>query len=124
VNEDAVYILQTEERRAFEKLRTDEERNEFIGQFWKRRDPSPSTDLNEAREEHYRRIAYSNERFYDAGSSKPGFLTEKGRTYILFGPADEIESHPMKNYEQWYYKRIPGVGSNVIFEFGTRRAKP
>jgi GWxTD domain-containing protein len=69
--------------------------------------------------EHYRRIGYANERFRD--KDKPGWATERGRTYIVYGPPDELEVHADKGYEQWYYKKIPGVGNNVIFEFGSRR---
>jgi GWxTD domain-containing protein len=120
VNEDVVYIIQPEEKRAYLSLRDDAERQQFIAQFWERRDPTPGTPANEAKEEHYRRIQWANERCQEPGSSKPGWTTEKGRTYIRFGPPDEIERHPAKGYEQWLYREIPGVGTKVIFEFGNR----
>jgi GWxTD domain-containing protein len=123
VNQDAAYLIQPEERRAFESLRTDEERLQFIEQFWTRRDPSPGTEVNELKEEHYRRIAYANERFKDKGSDNSGWMTERGRIYIVYGLPDEIESHPSENYEQWRYKHIQSVGNNVIFEFGSRLRK-
>lgn len=63
----------------------------FIEQFWKRRDPTPDTERNEYREEHYRRIAYTNEHFK---TYIPGWKTDRGRVYIMYGPPDEIESHP------------------------------
>ncbi|MFN0104395.1 MAG: GWxTD domain-containing protein [Bryobacteraceae bacterium] len=119
-DQDVTYIIQPEERRAYESLRDNPERERFIEQFWKRRDPTPGTEMNEAKEEHYRRIAYSNERFGEKGSGKSGWQTEKGRTYIVFGPPDEIESHPSVNFEQWFYKTISGVGNNVTFNFGLR----
>jgi len=121
VAEDVFYLIQPEERRAFEQLRTDEERERFIGQFWERRDPTPGTPANEMKEEHYRRIAYSIARFSER--DKAGWRTERGRTYILFGPPDEIESHPMENYEKWFYKYMQGVGPKVTLEFGGRVAK-
>lgn len=123
LNEDVTYIVQAEERRAFESLRTDPEREEFIVQFWARRDPTPGTSENEAKEEHYRRIQWANQRCKEPGSDKSGWATEKGRTYIVFGPPDEIEVHPDQNNEQWIYKRINGVGSNVTIEFGARRVR-
>jgi GWxTD domain-containing protein len=118
VNEDVAHIIQPEEKRAYLALRDDAERQQFIAQFWLRRDPTPGTAANEAKEEHYRRIQYANLRFKEG--EKAGWATEKGRTYIRFGPPDELESHPEKGYEQWLYREIPGVGTKVIFEFGKR----
>src|ERR1051325_10566596 len=91
LNEDVTYIITDEERKAFRNLNTDEEKEQFIEQFWLRRDPSPDTQENEFKEEHYRRIAYANERF---ASGIPGWKSDRGRIYITFGPPDEIESHP------------------------------
>ena len=91
LNEDVAYIITDEERSAFKRLQTDEEREQFIEQFWLRRDPTPDTFENEFREEHYRRIAYANEHY---ASGIPGWETDRGRIYITFGPPDEIESHP------------------------------
>src|SRR5688500_266461 len=72
LKEDVVYIITADERAVFEKLTTEEERDQFIEQFWTRRDPTPETSANEFREEHYRRIAYANE-YYPAGY--PGWRT-------------------------------------------------
>ena len=91
LNEDVAYIITDEERAAFKRLHTDEEREQFIEQFWLRRDPTPDTAENEFKEEHYRRIAYANERY---ASGIPGWKSDRGRIYITFGPPDEIESHP------------------------------
>jgi hypothetical protein len=63
LNEDVAYIITDEERKAFKRLSTDDERESFIEDFWLRRDPTPDTEENEYKEEHYRRIAYANERF-------------------------------------------------------------
>jgi len=63
LEQDVVYIITEEEKAAFKRLTTDEERYQFIEQFWLRRDPSADTVENEFRDEHYRRIAYANERF-------------------------------------------------------------
>jgi GWxTD domain-containing protein len=113
VNEDVAYIISDRERAAFLALTTDEEREKFIEQFWERRDPTPGTVVNEFKEEHYRRIAYANERFAD--SDLPGWKTDRGRIYIVNGPPDEIESHPNGGrvapypYEEWLYKGLPEV---------------
>ncbi len=91
LDEDVRWIITDEERSAFKQLSNDEERDQFIEAFWQRRDPTPDTIENEFKEEHYRRIAYANEHF-PAGI--PGWKTDRGRMYIMYGPADEIESHP------------------------------
>ncbi len=91
LNEEVVYIITDEEKKSFHSLATDDEREQFVEQFWLRRDPTPDTEENEYREEHYRRIAYANERF---ASGIPGWKTDRGKIYIEYGPADEVESHP------------------------------
>src|SRR5436190_19027112 len=79
LNEDVSYIITDEERAVFKKLQTDEEREQFIEQFWLRRDPTPDSVENEFKEEHYRRIAYANEHY---ASGIPGWKTDRGRIYI------------------------------------------
>jgi len=91
LDQDVVYIITPEERAAYEHLTSDEERDHFIEQFWLRRDPTPGTPENEFKEEHYRRIAYSNIHFADP---RPGWKTDRGRIYIVEGPADEIVQVP------------------------------
>ncbi len=131
LNEDVTYIITDEERKAWKRLSTDDEREQFIEQFWLRRDPTPDTEENEYKEEHYRRIAYANERF---ASGIPGWKTDRGRIYIIYGPPDEIDDHSSggsydRPYEEgggttstfpfvdWTYRYIEGVGSNIKIEF-------
>jgi GWxTD domain-containing protein len=131
MKEDVRYILTEDEKKTFVRLTTDEERENFIEQFWLRRDPTPDTIENEYREEHYRRIAWSNERY---ASGIPGWRTDRGRIYITFGPPDEVESHPsggsyQRPYEEgggftstypfeiWRYRWLEGVGQEVLIEF-------
>src|SRR6202045_4976917 len=131
LDEDVRWIITDEERSAFRQLSNDEERDQFIEAFWQRRDPPPDTIENEFKEEHYRRIAYANEHF-PAGI--PGWKTDRGRMYIMYGPADEIESHPSGGtyerpreegggststfpFETWRYRYLEGIGQNVIWEF-------
>jgi GWxTD domain-containing protein len=111
--EDVAYIISEPERAAFLRLTTDQEREHFIEQFWLRRDPTPGTAQNEAKEEHYRRIGYANQRF--GTSQLPGWKTPRGRIYIIYGPADEIESHYAQNNERWRY--LSGPLADVILEF-------
>src|SRR5713101_6998377 len=63
LEKDVIYIITDDERKAFKKLQTDEERERFIEEFWRRRDPDPDTDENEFKEEYYERVAYANEHF-------------------------------------------------------------
>jgi GWxTD domain-containing protein len=113
-DEDVVYIITSQERVAFNSLQTDQERENFIEQFWLQRDPTPGTVQNEFKEEHYRRIAYTNDHF--VWLSHPGWTSDRGRIYIMYGPPDELENHPPDN-QQWLYHHIEGVGNNVIIEF-------
>src|ERR1700727_405597 len=131
LNEDVVWIITDEERAAFKQLSNDEERDNFIEAFWQRRDPTPDTEENEYKEEHYRRIAYANEHF-PAGI--PGWKSDRGRMYIVYGPPDEIDDHssggtydrPIEEgggttstfpFVDWTYRYIEGVGTNVKIEF-------
>jgi GWxTD domain-containing protein len=126
LNEDVVYLVADEERAAFQKLPTDEERQKFIEQFWLRRDPTPGTARNEFQEEHYRRIAYATQRFRTA-SGTAGWRTDRGRMYMVYGPPDEIESHPSGGtqiqypFEMWKYRHLEGIGNNLYFTFIDRR---
>jgi len=131
LTEDVAYIITDEERQSFKHMATDEERESFIESFWLRRDPTPDTQENEFKEEHYRRIAYANERF---ASGIPGWKADRGRIYITYGPADEVESHPSGGsyerpseegggttstypFEKWRYRYIEGIGSDINIEF-------
>ncbi len=114
VNEDVAHIIMDAERAAFTRLRMDEERDHFIKQFWLRRDPTPELPENEFKAEHYRRIAYVNDLY---ASSILGWRTDRGRIYIVYGPPDEIESHPSDGVEFWRYRSLERIGDDVDFEF-------
>lgn len=131
LSDEVPYIITDQERAAFKKLSTDDEREQFVEQFWERRNPNPGSPENEFKEEYYRRIAYANEHY---ASGIPGWKTDRGRIYIMYGPPDEIESHPSGGtyirppeegggetatypFEQWRYRYIDGIGSNIILEF-------
>src|ERR1700722_17257329 len=131
LNEDVVYIISPSERQAFLQLETNEEREQFIEQFWLRRSATPDLPDNDFKEEHYRRIAYANEHY---ASGIPGWKTDRGRMYIMWGPADEVESHPTGGtydrpmeegggttstypWETWRWRYLEGIGENVILEF-------
>ena len=131
LNEDVVYIISPDERKAFLQLETNEEREQFIESFWLRRSNNPDLPTNDFKEEHYRRIAYANEHY---ASGIPGWKTDRGRIYIIWGAPDEIESHPTGGtwdrpmeqgggstttypWETWRYRYLEGIQENVILEF-------
>ncbi len=131
LNQDVVYIISDDERDVFTKLKTPEEKEQFIEQFWERRNPNPGKGGNEFREEHYRRIAYANAKY---ASGIPGWKTDRGRIYIMFGDPAEVEDHAgggnyvRPSYEGggstntypfqiWRYRHIDGVGDDVEIEF-------
>ena len=116
LNEDVRWIITPEEMSAFKQLSNDEERDQFIEQFWLRRDPTPDTVENEYKEEHYRRIAYANEHF---AAGKAGWRTDRGRIYIVFGPPDEIEAHPSGG--QYNRPIEEGGGDTSTYPFETWR---
>ena len=131
LNQDVTYIITPEERSVFASLKTDEERESFIEQFWQRRNPDPTSAENEYKEEHYRRIQYANEVF---AAGIPGWMTDRGRIYIMYGKPDRIETHPIGGpyqrpiqegggetvtcpFERWEYRHIDGVGDDIELEF-------
>ena len=131
LDEDVVYIISGAERRAFLQLQTNEEREQFIEQFWQRRNPDPDSTDNPVKEEHYRRIAYANEHF---SSGMPGWKSDRGRIYIIWGKPDSLETHTMGEtwerpmdlgggetqtypYEDWTYNEMEGIGQSIVVEF-------
>jgi GWxTD domain-containing protein len=131
LTEDVVYIITPEERSAFLHFSTNEEREQFIEAFWARRNPDPDSPENTFKEEHYRRIAYANEHY---ASGIPGWKTDRGRIYIMWGPPDEVQSHPSGGtyerppeegggetstypFEDWRYRYLEGWGENIMMEF-------
>ncbi|MFL6312595.1 MAG: GWxTD domain-containing protein [Terriglobales bacterium] len=131
LDEDVRWIITDEELSAFKKLSNNAERDVFIEGFWQRRDPTPDTAENEYKEEHYRRIAYANEHF---AAGMPGWRTDRGRIYIMYGPPTSTDSHPMGGpyqrpseegggqtetfpFEVWRYRYLEGIGQEIEIEF-------
>jgi GWxTD domain-containing protein len=131
LDQDVRWIITDEEAKAFKSLTNDEERDQFIEQFWQRRNPNPDSPDNEFRDEHYARIAYANEHF---AAGKPGWMTDRGHIYIAYGKPDSIDSHPSGGeyerpmeegggststfpFEIWHYRYIAGIGDNIDIEF-------
>ena len=131
VDQDVHWIITDQELKAFKSLSNDEERDAFIEAFWQRRNPNPDSPENEFREEHYRRIEYSNEHF---AAGKPGWKTDRGHMYIAYGKPDSTDSHPSGGtydrpmdegggttstfpFEIWHYRYLEGIGENIDIEF-------
>jgi GWxTD domain-containing protein len=131
VEQDVKWIITDEELESFKHLSNDEERDQFIENFWRRRNPDPDSPDNEYREEHYARIAYANEHF---AAGKAGWRTDRGHIYIAYGKPDSIDSHPSGGsyerpadegggntstfpFETWHYRYLEGIGDNIDIEF-------
>ena len=131
LDQDVRWIITDQEMTAFKHLSNDEERDQFIENFWLRRNPNPDSPENEFREEHYARIAYANEHF---AAGKSGWRTDRGHMYIAFGKPDSIDSHPSGGsydrpseegggntstfpFEIWHYRYLEGIGDNIDIEF-------
>jgi len=131
LDQDVRWIITDEEAKAFKNLANDEERDQFIEQFWLRRNPNPESPENEFRDEHYARIAYANEHF---AAGKPGWMTDRGHIWIAYGKPDSTDSHPSGGsyqrpvdegggetstfpFEVWHYRYLAGVGDNIDIEF-------
>jgi GWxTD domain-containing protein len=131
LDQDVRWIITDTEAQAFKALTNDEERDQFIENFWQRRNPSPDSPENEYKDEIYARIAYANEHF---AAGKPGWMTDRGHIYIAYGKPDDIDSHPSGGeyerpmdegggstatfpFEVWHYRYIEGIGDNIDLEF-------
>lgn len=146
LQKDVLYIISQQEKEVFSKLTTDAERDRFIEEFWRSRDPTPDAPPNEFKEEHYRRLAYANEHF---SAGKPGWKTDRGMIYIKFGPPDRRETNPTGGryyrtpqelvasdskypeqhmtalpWEVWEYRSLPHLGQEVSFEFVAKDGSP
>ncbi|MDH5705813.1 MAG: GWxTD domain-containing protein [Candidatus Aminicenantes bacterium] len=104
------YIITRKERKIFLELPASE-KEAFQEEFWKIRDPDPETEENEFKMMYFERIETSNELFVSEG--RPGWLTDRGRIYVLFGPPWDRITYPMGSdpwsrcQEIWYYGGFP-----------------
>ncbi|HLY62450.1 MAG TPA: GWxTD domain-containing protein [Terriglobia bacterium] len=131
IEEEVPFIITEGEKAAFRDLSTDDERESFVELFWENRNPNPGSPENEFKEEYYRRVAYANEHY---ASGVPGWRTDRGRIYIMYGPPDEIDAHSSGGtynrppeegggstntypFEKWRYRHIDGIGENIVLEF-------
>jgi GWxTD domain-containing protein len=109
LDQDVRWIIAPDERSAYTALQTNPERLQFIKEFWERRNPDSGSVENTFKEEHYRRLAYSNEHF---ASGRPGWISDRGRIYIVYGKPDSIDAHPSGGnsdatpFEVWHYKQL------------------
>ena len=106
------YIITSQEKKAFLNL-PEVDKPLFIEDFWKKRDPDPYTEVNEFKEEYFDRIEKANMLF--TGEGKPGWLSDRGRIYVLFGPPTDRFTSPMsmdragRCREVWYYGGFPVI---------------
>ncbi len=130
LTEDVLDLITPEEKCAFLHLEADDERNEFIEQFWFRRASDPTTPDNSFKAEYYQRIAAANERY---GQQTPWWRSDRGRVYVMFGKPDSLESHlsgektgrPVEegpetyqfSWERWHYRYLEGFGPDTNIDF-------
>jgi GWxTD domain-containing protein len=123
INEGVRWIISSPEKEEFLKLATDEQRDRFVLEFWEHHNPNPGSKENQFKEEHYRRIAFSNEHF---AANMPGWKTDRGHVYIIYGPPDSIIKHSFVGAtpaeELWKYRHLPAVGGDVSLQFVDRCA--
>ena len=109
------YIATREEKKMFKKLDL-KGKQEFMNNFWHRRDTNPETAFNEYKQEYYQRISVANQRF--SGTFQNGWKTDMGLIYIKYGEPNEIERYPSsmdeKAHEIWYYYELEG-GVEFVF---------
>ncbi|HEV2620163.1 MAG TPA: GWxTD domain-containing protein, partial [Acidobacteriaceae bacterium] len=131
LEQDVKWLITDTEEQAFKHLSNDEERDSFIENFWRRRNPNPDSPDNTFRDEIYSRIQYANDHF---AAGMPGWLTDRGHIYIAYGPPDDKDQHPGGGtydrpgsegggrtttfpFEVWHYRYIEGIGDNIDLEF-------
>lgn len=123
LDEDVRWLISAQEEQEFLQLRTDEQRDHFVVEFWERRNPSPGSKENTFKEEHYRRLAFANQHF---AASVPGWKTDRGHVYVVYGPPDFVLKHPSSGAnrpeELWSYRHIPGADNDVTLKFVDRCA--
>ena len=117
-------IITSEELKEYSELQTSAQRDAFIARFWARRDASPATAANEFREEFSRRVRFARENLADAKSyATPGFDTDRGRVYLMFGRPDAIETEKAgtDQIEVWRYRDIAELGKDFSVRFSSTR---
>lgn len=114
------WIITYAEERAFIKLRSNEDKIQFIENFWRRRDPDPDTEENEFRLEYCKRIQEA-EKFQ---SGVPGWKTDRGRVCVLFGKPSNVQKgrndfEDLKSilFEKWTYDLIDGFAGDIQMTF-------
>ncbi len=113
---EASYIATTREKQEFKQLQSLAAKRQFLYDFWQKRNTDPVLNSNKYRLEYLKRVAYANDHFTVGGM--PGWRSDRGRVYIIYGPPDQIDRHPnqsnAKPYQIWYYNSIQG---GVSFDF-------
>lgn len=122
LEEEVVYIITPKEKEVFLQLQTDRERDLFMEAFWNQRDALFNRPKGESRKEHYRRLNYVNH-FFGRGTPKPGWKTDRGRTYIVLGEPNDVQKFEGKSQtyptEVWFYQGKTDLGLppgfNLVF---------
>ena len=109
------YLATAEEEEEYDTLESEDEINNFMVNFWEKRDPSPGTKVNEIKDEYFKRKEIADKRFK---GFKKGSMTDRGRVLILYGEPMTIEyynsgnmflgSSKVYSLELWLYNKVSG----------------
>jgi GWxTD domain-containing protein len=123
LDQDVRWLISEQEEKEFLKLTTDEQRDHFVVEFWERRNPNPGSKENTFKEEHYSRLAFTNQHF---AAKVPGWKTDRGHVYVVYGPPDSVLRQPANGAnppeELWSYRHMPGADGDVALKFVDRCA--
>lgn len=110
------YLVNESERVQITTLADLTSKQRFLFEFWRRKNPDPQSGVNEFKKEYMNRIQYAETNFMSG--LRKGWKSDKGRVYVLYGPADEIERFPnspeANPYEIWHFNSLQG-GVEFVF---------
>lgn len=115
--EVAALIATDTEKKTFKSLNSDGKRS-FIKEFWLQRDNQSGTAINEYRQDFFERLKYVNQHYSNVSTNQPGWKSDRGRVYLIYGNPDELDrsanSSEQRAFEQWNYFELEG-GISFIF---------
>jgi GWxTD domain-containing protein len=125
----ALALIASDEELALFDLLSPRGASMMLDKFWVRRDPTPDTPENEYYDEFWRRVDYVQTHYSDP--IREGLQTDRGKVYVLYGRADDIEDHTAgqaltsiemstwdtKSYEAWKYYFGGTGGRRMLFIF-------
>jgi GWxTD domain-containing protein len=121
-------IAESGELNSWQKSLSVNAKRNFLARFWARRDPTPETSRNEAREQFYQKVEFANRNYRRTGQDQAGWKSDRGRIYLRKGAADDVlrrggesaggslQSRALP-WEVWHYTT---AGKDVFYIFVDR----